>query len=57
MGWADFKCDICGHVEKDVDTSLAADPNDPIFDHCPKCSATAENGNWYNKTESDSYLL
>lgn len=54
--YADFKCDKCGHIEEDIDVSLAADPNNPIFKSCPKCGATVEDGDWYNKTWMDSFI-
>ena len=56
MSYADFKCDKCGHVEEDVDVSLDADANNPIFKKCPKCGATVEDGEWYNKTWLDSFI-
>ena len=56
MSYADFKCLKCGHLEPDVDVGLSADPQNPIFKECPKCAATAESGEWYDKTFSDSIM-
>ncbi len=56
MSYADFKCLKCGHIEEDVDVSLGSDPENPIFRACPKCGATADDGEWYNKTWVDSFI-